>query len=113
MRFRKELIIIVIGILITLTVRAGSAFSEPNIAAPADPYTIQSLNTPYPEFVSSGDAVLVKVTGPSTASVLHSSVRLNGKERHLRLLTRWYTGIYDRNGLRLAHGSQHFPGVPE
>lgn len=80
MRFRKELIIIVIGILITLTVGTGSAFSEADLAAPGAPYTIQSLNTPNPEFVSSGDAVLVKVTGPLTASVLHSSVRLNGQD---------------------------------
>jgi feruloyl esterase len=80
MRFRKELTLFIIGILITLIVGAGSAFSEANLAAPGAPYTIQSLNTPNPEFVSDGNAVLVKVTGPSTASVINSSVRLNGQD---------------------------------
>jgi hypothetical protein len=66
--------------LFIVLMSVGSAFSGANPIAPAAPYTIQSLNTPYPEFVSSGDSVLVKVMGPSTKAVLKSSVRLNGND---------------------------------
>jgi len=42
-------------------------------------YAITSLNSPVPFFVSSGDAVQINITAPSTASVLRSVLRLNGK----------------------------------
>ena len=66
--------------LFIVLVSVGSAFSGATPAATAPPYTIKSLNTPYPEFVSSGDNVLVRIMGPSTKAVLNSSVRLNGNE---------------------------------
>ena len=66
--------------LFIVLMSVGLAFSGANPSAPAAPYTIQSLNTPFPEFVSSGDSVLVRVMGPSTKAVLNSSVRLNGND---------------------------------
>jgi feruloyl esterase len=43
-------------------------------------YSIQSLGAaPTPEFVREGDSVQVRVTGPSTALILRSAVRLNGQ----------------------------------
>ena len=80
MNSKKHLLTVIGLLLVMVFLSAGSAFSEANPIAPAAPYTIQSLNAPDPEFVSSGDSVLVKVTGPSTKSVLNSSVRLNGKD---------------------------------
>ena len=59
---------------------AGLLFSGENVAVAGTPFSIQSLNTPNPEFVSDGNSVLVEVTGPSTAGVLEASVRLNGKD---------------------------------
>jgi feruloyl esterase len=48
-------------------------------AAFAADYSIRSLNAaPTPEFVRNGNAVQVRVTGPSTALILRSAVRLNG-----------------------------------
>jgi hypothetical protein len=77
----KKHALIFVGLLLALVLlTAGSAFSEANPVAPAAPYTIQSLNTPDPEFMSSGNSVLVKVTGPSPKSLLNASVRLNGQD---------------------------------
>ena len=42
-------------------------------------YTITSLNTPFAEFVASGDTVRINVTAPSTALILRSSITLNGQ----------------------------------
>jgi len=67
--------------LFIVLMSVGLAFScGANCTASAAPYTIQSLNTPFPEFVSSGNSVLVRVMGPSKKAVLNSSVRLNGKD---------------------------------
>jgi feruloyl esterase len=47
----------------------------------ADPaYTIESLNAPIAEFVTTGDTVAVKVTGPSNAAILRTGLRLNGQD---------------------------------
>jgi len=49
-------------------------------AVAAAGYAIQSLAAaPTPEFVRDGDSVQVRVTGPSTALILRSAVRLNGQ----------------------------------
>src|ERR1051325_5349388 len=42
-------------------------------------YTITSLNTPFAEFISTGDTVQINITAPSTALILRSFVTLNGK----------------------------------
>src|SRR5438552_9469235 len=58
-----------------------AAFALNSAAEPShDQFAIESLNTPYPEFVATGNSVNVRATGPSTASLLHSSVRLNGHD---------------------------------
>jgi len=78
---RKRMWMTVFSLAMTMMLfGTGSLHCEPNQAAPAAPYTIQSLNTPDPEFVRIGNSVLVKVTGPSTKSLLNASVRLNGQE---------------------------------
>ena len=59
---------------------AGLVLVGASAAAAVAPFSIQSLNTPNPEFVSDGHSVSVRVTGPSKAAVLQSSVRLNGKD---------------------------------
>lgn len=66
--------ILLIGLL-----GAGLLCNGENIAL-ASTFSIQSLNTPNPEFISDGNSVSVKVTGPSTAAVLTSVIRLNGKD---------------------------------
>jgi hypothetical protein len=66
--------------MVVILFNAGSVFCEPSQVAPAAPYTIQSLNTPDPEFVSSGNSVLVKISGPSTKALQNASVRLNGSD---------------------------------
>ena len=43
-----------------------------------DVFTLQSLNSPFPEFVASGNSVSVRVTGPSSGAVRQVSIRLNG-----------------------------------
>jgi feruloyl esterase len=81
MKKSKHFITCVFGLSIfIILMSAGLVFSGANPTAPAAPYTIQSLNTPFPEFVSSGNSVLVRVMGPSTKAVLNSSVRLNGND---------------------------------
>jgi hypothetical protein len=58
-----------------------AAFALNAAAEPSDgQFAIESLNTPYPEFVATGNSVNVRIRGPSTASLLHSSVRLNGQD---------------------------------
>ena len=71
---------LVLGCLmvVILLFGAGPAFGCSDNAGPK--YTIESLNIPNPEFVSAGNSVSVKVTGPSTKSILNASVRLNGQD---------------------------------
>jgi hypothetical protein len=58
---------------------AAMAWAPPAAMA-AGPYAIESLNAaPTPEFVREGSSVTIRVTAPSTALVLRSTVRLNGK----------------------------------
>jgi len=71
---------IFIAILLFGLLHAGLVFSGDKSAAAAGQFSIQSLNTPNPEFVSDGSSALVKVTGPSTAAVRNSSIRLNGDD---------------------------------
>lgn len=59
---------------------AGLVYGGEPMSVAGAPFSIQSLNSPDPEFISDGDSVLVQVTGPSTASVLNSTVRLNGND---------------------------------
>jgi hypothetical protein len=57
---------------------AACAVGAPALAA--DGYSIRSLNAqPTPELVRDGNMVPVRVTAPSTALVLRSTVRLNGQ----------------------------------
>ena len=49
--------------------------------ASAEPtYAIRSLNAPLPDCVTTGDAVAINVTGPSTAALLKAGLRLNGQD---------------------------------
>ncbi|HVN96392.1 MAG TPA: DUF6351 family protein [Syntrophorhabdaceae bacterium] len=68
--------------LVMVVILCGSApvFGQSNQTAPAALYSIQSLNAPNPEFVSSGSSVSVKVTGPSTESLRNASLKLNGHD---------------------------------
>ena len=71
---------IFVAILLFGLLNAGLVFSRDKDVAGADQFSIQSLNTPNPEFVSDGNSVLVKVTAPSKAAVRNLSVRLNNED---------------------------------
>ncbi|NUZ04819.1 tannase/feruloyl esterase family alpha/beta hydrolase [Piscinibacter koreensis] len=63
-----------------IALAAAVATGGAGAAHAADGYTIQSLNDqPTPEFVRDGNSVRIRVTAPSTALVLRSTVRLNGQ----------------------------------
>ena len=70
MATRKCILATFVILFSVLLLSAGSVFGGQNITDAGAPFTIQSLNSPSPEFIDEGDTVLVSVTGPSTASGL-------------------------------------------
>src|SRR4051794_12528366 len=63
-------------LLLALAVAAGSALAD----APAEGFTITSLNTPDPVFVTSGDAVPISVTATPASAIRRATVLLNGHD---------------------------------
>jgi len=43
-------------------------------------YSIQSLNAPLPDFVTTGDTVTIRIAGPSAGSLEHALLKLNGRD---------------------------------
>src|SRR3954466_4872043 len=60
-------------LLLALAVAAGSALADTG-------FTITSLNTPDPIFVTSGDAVPISVTATPSSAIRRASVLLNGQD---------------------------------
>src|SRR3954471_13889850 len=60
-------------LLLALAVAAGSALADTG-------FTITSLNTPDPVFVTSGDAVPVSVTATPESAIRRTTVLLNGHD---------------------------------
>jgi len=63
------------ALLIALAIAAGGAFADPQAR-----YSITSLNTPDPIFVTSGDAVPISVTATPSSAIRRASVLLNGQD---------------------------------
>lgn len=63
------------ALLIALALAAGAAVADPNPSG----YSITSLNTPDPVFVTSGDSVAISVTAPGSA-LRRATLLLNGQD---------------------------------
>src|SRR3954467_820142 len=63
------------ALFIALALAAGAAFADSNQSG----YSITSLNTPDPIFVTSGDAVPISVTAPDSA-LRRATLLLNGHD---------------------------------
>src|SRR4051812_21128997 len=63
-------------LLLALAMAAGGALADPQPGR----YTITSLNTPDPIFVTSGDAVPISVTATPSSAIRRASVLLNGQD---------------------------------
>jgi hypothetical protein len=65
-----------LALLLALAVAAGGAFADPQ----PDRYTIQSLNTPDPIFVTAGDSVPISVTATPGSAIRRAALTLNGQD---------------------------------
>jgi tannase/feruloyl esterase/uncharacterized tannase-like protein DUF6351 len=63
-------------LLLALAIAAGGALADPQPGR----YTITSLNTPDPIFVTSGDALPISVTATPSSAIRRASVLLNGQD---------------------------------
>ena len=64
------------ALFVALALAAGAAFADPQPGR----YTITSLNTPDPVFVTSGDAVAISVTATPASALRRAAVLLNGQD---------------------------------
>ena len=69
------------AILLALTAHAQAHNASPDgFDGDRAGFAIRSRNAPLADFVTSGDAVVINVTGPSTASLRHAVLKLNGHD---------------------------------